>query len=288
MKKRIAVALILNAVPLSMNSNGALLLTWLLDTSELPGRYAALTSRLLPHLPMLCTHKVASNTILRLINQRNDVTAQQTLISAIFSDSTAILEQLLLDQSHGLGMVQRMLSSVHIEQSQRAHLVAKVRSLLVNLPVDSGPGFTRVLSDLAEGNLASAQAQTAPSGQNKRFNKRGDESQNMPPWANPMNAQGGMPPPQFAPFAAPPVGGYRAGNTNNVGGVPGASYGLVPPMLSGSARTTPTSRSPKGQAGGEQHGLSLPSSIFPPPYANPNGLPFVQDYGVPGGFSNTR
>lgn len=273
-----------------MNSNGALLLTWLLDTSELPGRYAALTTRLLPHLPMLCTHKVASNTILRLINQRNDVAAQQTLISAIFNDSTAILEQLLLDQSHGLGMVQRMLSSAHIEQSQRANLVAKVRSLLVNLPVDSGPGFTRVLSDLAEGNLASAQAQTAPSGQNRRFNKRGDEAQNMSPWANPMNAQGSMP--QFAPFAPPPGGGYRGGNSSGVGGgVPGATYGLVPPMLSGSARTTPTSRSPKGPSGsvgGEQPGLSLPASIFPPPYATPNGLPFVQDYGVPGGFSNTR
>lgn len=64
-QKRIATSIILNAIPLSTNPNGALLLTWLVDQSGLPGRYGLLANRFAPHIGHLCTHKLASLTVLR-------------------------------------------------------------------------------------------------------------------------------------------------------------------------------------------------------------------------------
>ena len=44
-QRRIATAIILNSIPLATNPNGALLLTWLLDTSSFPSRYNLLAPR---------------------------------------------------------------------------------------------------------------------------------------------------------------------------------------------------------------------------------------------------
>lgn len=274
-----ALAFVNNAVALSMNSNGALLLTWLLETSDFRGRYTLLTSRLLPHLPMLCTHKVASNTILRIINQRNDLAAQQAILSAVFDDKTTILEQLLLDQTHGLSMVQRMLASTHIEQSQRAALVGRVRSLLVSLPIDSGPGFTRILSDLAAGNIAAAQPSRTSPNPSKRSGglsgggggggaKRGDDMSSLAASA-PWTGANVMQPSQYVPYIATPTMPMR--------GIPTATFGLVPPSFGTGTPTRSPSRSPRPSGMGD-HGSSLPTSIMPPAYSSTNGLPFVSDY----------
>lgn len=65
LQKRIATGIILNSIPLATNPNGALLLTWLVDQSNLPARYGLLANRFIPHIAHLCTHKLASLTILR-------------------------------------------------------------------------------------------------------------------------------------------------------------------------------------------------------------------------------
>ncbi|KAJ1563117.1 hypothetical protein HK405_000124 [Cladochytrium tenue] len=65
-QKHVAIAIVRNSVSLVTNPNGALLITWLLDTSTLPGRYRVLAPKLAPHVPSLCTHKLASATILKL------------------------------------------------------------------------------------------------------------------------------------------------------------------------------------------------------------------------------
>jgi protein JSN1 len=64
-KKRISTGIILNSIPLATNPNGALLLTWLVEQSSLNGRYALLANRFAPHIAHLCTHKLASLTVLR-------------------------------------------------------------------------------------------------------------------------------------------------------------------------------------------------------------------------------
>lgn len=104
--KRVAVSIILNSVNLATNPNGALLLTWLLDTSDLPGRYRLLSTRLAPHLAQLCPHKVASTTILKVVNQKVDVASSQMLVDAIFSETDpSILEDILSEQVHGSSFV---------------------------------------------------------------------------------------------------------------------------------------------------------------------------------------
>ena len=65
MQKRVSTGIILNSIPLATNPNGALLLTWLVDQSNLPGRYGLLAGRFVPHIAHLCTHKLASLTVLR-------------------------------------------------------------------------------------------------------------------------------------------------------------------------------------------------------------------------------
>ncbi len=64
-QKRISTSIILNSIPLATSPNGALLLTWLVDQSNLPGRYGLLANRFAPHIAHLCAHKLASLTVLR-------------------------------------------------------------------------------------------------------------------------------------------------------------------------------------------------------------------------------
>ena len=87
--KRIASAIILHAVPLSTNANGALLLTWLLDTSGLPARYRLLAPRFAPHLAQLCTHKLSSLTIWRIVSQKTDMAASRLILDALFGKADA-------------------------------------------------------------------------------------------------------------------------------------------------------------------------------------------------------
>jgi protein JSN1 len=92
-QRKVAVNIILNSIPLATSPNGALLVTWLLvstsrgsvnsadrgadqsvavalqESSQLPGRYSLLASRFEPHLAHLCSHKLASASVLRIINQ---------------------------------------------------------------------------------------------------------------------------------------------------------------------------------------------------------------------------
>ncbi|KAH9454681.1 hypothetical protein Pst134EB_014746 [Puccinia striiformis f. sp. tritici] len=82
--KKIGISVILNSIPLSTNPNGTLLLTWLLDSSNLSGRFRLLAPRLTPHLSHLSTHKLASITVLRIINQNFDPTASQIILDGIF------------------------------------------------------------------------------------------------------------------------------------------------------------------------------------------------------------
>lgn len=90
-----AISIILNSIPLATSSNGALLVTWLLDASNLPGRYRLLAPRFSPHLAHLCTHKLASGAVLRIINQRVDPEAARMILDVLFAADSKILEDIL-------------------------------------------------------------------------------------------------------------------------------------------------------------------------------------------------
>ncbi|CAG8517082.1 10778_t:CDS:2 [Ambispora gerdemannii] len=148
-QKQVAIAIVMNAVPLSTNPNGALLLTWLLDTSSFPGRYRILAPRLANHLGHLCTHKLASLTVLKIINQRQEPDARDITISSLFcSPNDQVLEDVLNDQVHGVGVVQKVLGSPYIDPLERQRLVEKVRIVLGKLKVQQVQGYKRLLEEL--------------------------------------------------------------------------------------------------------------------------------------------
>lgn len=97
-QKRVALAIISHSVPLVLNPNGTLLLNWLLDTSNYRGRYKLLAPRLAPHLGHMCTHKLASATVLRIVSQKADPSALQVIIHGLFQTGPQVLEEVLSDQ----------------------------------------------------------------------------------------------------------------------------------------------------------------------------------------------
>ncbi|KAK3064955.1 hypothetical protein LTR53_018327, partial [Teratosphaeriaceae sp. CCFEE 6253] len=103
-KRLMAAAIALHSVQLATNSNGALLLTWFLDTCTFPRRRSVLAPRLIPHLVHLCTHKVAYLTVLKIINQRNEPEARDTLLRAMFFEEQTLTD-IISDQACGATLI---------------------------------------------------------------------------------------------------------------------------------------------------------------------------------------
>mgnify|MGYP002477064743 FL=1 len=72
---------------LSTNTNGTLLLTWYLDTCPLSHKQEILTPRLIGHVCELSCHKLASLTILKVLNHRNEFKAKRQIVETIFGGS---------------------------------------------------------------------------------------------------------------------------------------------------------------------------------------------------------
>ncbi|KAL1411888.1 hypothetical protein Q8F55_002871 [Vanrija albida] len=148
-KKRIATGIILNSIPLATNPNGALLLTWLVEQSNLPGRYGLLANRFAPHVAHLCTHKLASLTVLRIINQTTEVAAAQTLISTIFhSPNDQNLTEILSDASNGSQVIGKILAVSSISADEKPKLLEAVRRVLPNIKASSTPPYRRLLEEV--------------------------------------------------------------------------------------------------------------------------------------------
>lgn len=146
--KRVAAALILNSVPLATNPNGSLLITWLLDTSNLPGRYSLLAQRFAPHLSALCTHKLASITILKIVNQKVDARASKTILDALFDGDAKVLEEILGDQTHGIATVTKLFNSSAMDTDERPQRRERVKAALTSLHVETLPAYRKLVEDL--------------------------------------------------------------------------------------------------------------------------------------------
>lgn len=64
--KQVSLAVVKNCVQLAMNANGSILVTWLMDSSSLPGRYRVIAPVMLPHIGILACHKLASQSLLKI------------------------------------------------------------------------------------------------------------------------------------------------------------------------------------------------------------------------------
>lgn len=132
--KQVALAIVLNSVPLATSQNGALLVTWLLDAVSLPGRFRLLAPRFAPHLANLCTHKLASQTVLRIISQKSDPEASRLLKTVLFEERgrSQLLEEVLVDQVHGSQFVTKLFAEQGVlEGTERQRCGEEVKNLLV-------------------------------------------------------------------------------------------------------------------------------------------------------------
>lgn len=76
---------------LVVNNNGSLLITWFLDTfngfgTKFDKKYSLLTDKFLDNLQALCTHRLANLTILKILNNRQDLDLKQLIMNRIFGE----------------------------------------------------------------------------------------------------------------------------------------------------------------------------------------------------------
>lgn len=148
-QRRIATAVILNSIPLATNPNGALLLTWLLDTSGFPSRYNLLAPRFTPHLSHLCTHKLASLTVLRIVNQKIEPDASTQIVEALFcSPADHVLTDVLGDQVNGVAVVHKILTSPFINPADKQNYMEATKRVLIELKVIATQAYRRLIEEV--------------------------------------------------------------------------------------------------------------------------------------------
>ncbi|EMD38583.1 hypothetical protein CERSUDRAFT_113767 [Gelatoporia subvermispora B] len=148
-QRRIATAIILNSIPLATNPNGALLLTWLLDTSSFPSRYNLLAPRFTPHLSHLCTHKLASLTVLRIVNQKVEPEASKQIVEALFtSPGDHVLTDVLGDQVNGVAVVHKILTSPFVDPADRPRYTEATKRVLIELKVIATQAYRRLIEEV--------------------------------------------------------------------------------------------------------------------------------------------
>ncbi|KAF9562144.1 hypothetical protein CPC08DRAFT_634350 [Agrocybe pediades] len=148
-QRRTATAIILNSIPLATNPNGALLLTWLLDTSGFPSRYNLLAPRFTPHLSHLCTHKLASLTVLRIVNQKIEPDASRQIVEALFnSPGDHVLTDVLGDQVNGVAVIHKILTSPFLEPNAKQVYVEATKRVLIELKVIATQAYRRLIEEV--------------------------------------------------------------------------------------------------------------------------------------------
>ncbi|RAL05112.1 putative RNA binding protein Jsn1 [Aspergillus ibericus CBS 121593] len=148
-QRMLAAAIALHSVQLATNANGALLLTWFLDTCTFPRRRTVLAPRLVPHLVHLCTHKVAYLTVLKVINQRNEPDAREIVLKALFfSPGDEVLEKILSDQTSGATLIFKVLTTPFFDESMRAEVVKNVSKVLTKLKATPSQGYKRLMDEV--------------------------------------------------------------------------------------------------------------------------------------------
>jgi protein JSN1 len=185
-QRMVAATIALHSVQLATNANGALLLTWFLDTCTFPRRRTVLAPRLVPHIVHLCTHKVAYLTVLKIINQRNEPEARDTILRALFFDDQ-VLEEILTDQNCGATLIFKVLTTPFFDEQIRAEVVQNVRNVLVRIKAQPQQGYKRLMDEV---------------GLSTRGPGHREHSQTRPASKDSMSTQGG--PGSFYQGGAPP------------------------------------------------------------------------------------
>lgn len=147
--RMLAAAIALHSVRLATNTNGALLLTWLLDTCTFSRRRTVLAPRLVPHLVQLCTHKVAYLTVLKVVNQRNEPEAREMILKALFLDpNDSTLEQILSDQASGVTLIFKIVTNPFLDEGNRPDVIQNISRVLEKLKAQPNQGYKRLMDEV--------------------------------------------------------------------------------------------------------------------------------------------
>ncbi|EGP88828.1 uncharacterized protein MYCGRDRAFT_85217 [Zymoseptoria tritici IPO323] len=146
-KRLMAAAIALHGAQLATNSNGALLLTWFLDTCTFPRRRSVLAPRLIPHLVHLCTHKVAYLTVLKVINQRNETDARDSILRALFFDEQTLTD-IISDHGCGATLIFKVLTTPFLDEGVRPECVENVRNVLLRMKATPSQGYKRLMDEV--------------------------------------------------------------------------------------------------------------------------------------------
>lgn len=148
-QRLLAASIAMSSMQLATNANGALLLTWLLDTCSFPRRRSVLAPRLVPHLVQLCTHKVAYLTVLKIINQRTETEARDLILKALFfSSNDTVLEQILRDQASGVTLIFKILTTPFLDDSIRPDVVRNITKVLSKIKAQPNQGYKRLMDEV--------------------------------------------------------------------------------------------------------------------------------------------
>jgi protein JSN1 len=148
-QRMLAAAIALQSVQLATNANGALLLTWFLDTCTFPQRRSVLAPQLVPFLVHLCTHKVAYLTVLKVINQKAEADARDTILKALFfTPKDHVLEAILSDHACGATLILKVLTTPFFDESIRSQVVENVKNVLVRIKAQPNQGYKRLMDEV--------------------------------------------------------------------------------------------------------------------------------------------
>lgn len=148
-QRMLAAVIALNSVQLATNANGALLLTWFLDTCTFPQRRTVLAPQLVPYLVHLCTHKVAYLTVLKVVNQKAEPEARDIILQALFSpQNESVLEAILNDSASGSTLIYKVITTPFFEESFRSEIVESVKNVLVRIKAQPSQGYKRLMDEV--------------------------------------------------------------------------------------------------------------------------------------------
>lgn len=104
-----------------------------------------LAPRFVPHLAQLCTHKLASVTILRIVCQSAEPGAATLLLRSIFDlPQASVLEEILLDLVHGSQLVAKALQSPVLSPDAYTECVDAVAAILLRHDLVGAPAYRRL------------------------------------------------------------------------------------------------------------------------------------------------
>jgi len=296
-QRLLAAAIALHSVQLATNANGALLLTWFLDTCTFPQRRTVLSPQLVPYLVHLCTHKVAYLTVLKVINQKAEADARDTILKALFfTPNDQVLEAILSDHACGATLIFKVLTTPFFDETIRSQVVETVKAVLVRIKAQPGQGYKRLMDEVGlstrSGGSGSGGA-PRDHGSNERQRPGSRQTVNAPHHHQQQQQQhvqqqpgqygGGNNPQYYNPLnAAAGAGGYDMGY-----GIPRSSEGIDQfPAFNAQNPMFNAANPPMGPNALQQmqYQQSMMPRGAPPPPMN-NYFPAMQA-GAYGGFQN--